>query len=877
MMSSDTESLRRYLNGFAATMAAAIVAATTGLYVVTAYKYETDHVEMESTLLAEQISWMIYAAPNSWKFQHTRLREFLYTFEKRPGAALYEPFIEIVDTDGSVILEVGNSISFPSLSFTSDLSDGFRVVGRIRLTSTTRHIWERAVWALLASLLLGVFIFVVMRVLPMRALIRRETALETAHEAASASKQRVSAAHARLMDAIEAMPDGFILYDSDDRVVLFNSHYAELYDGQADLLVPGTKYEELRRSEGVSGTVVDAVGRVDDWLRDRLDKHRNWQKPFEVERAGQRWLLILMRPTEDGGIVAIRRDITDRKKAEENLKLAATVFDHTNEALLVTDVEGRITSINPAFTQITGYTAADVLGKDPKILKSGKHPPEFFQAMWESLSETRNWTGEIWNQRKNGELYPQWTTINVLTNDDDEITGYAAIFSDISERKEYEEKICYQANYDSLTNLPNRLLFRERLAQTVLFTRRKGEHQAVLFVDLDNFKMINDSLGHDAGDALLQQAAERFQNDVRETDTVARMGGDEFTILLSHITDPEDAAFIARKLLSTVAVPFVLRGHNVTVTASIGIAVCPHDAVEPGELITYADAAMYQAKSRGKNNYQFFTEDLKGKAIDRLNLETGLRDALDNEDFELHYQPCADLATGTVVSVEALVRWRRDGGELLPPSEFIPAAEETGLIIALGQWVLHQACAQNKAWQDAGLPPVRVAVNISARQFARPEFVPDIERVLDETGLAPEYLELELTETILMDQARSAITSLRDLHALGIKLSIDDFGTGYSSLSYLKYFPIDTLKIDKSFVRDIISNPDDLTIVNTIISMAHQMDMKAVAEGVETEGQLALLRTQDLDEIQGFLLSKPMPADRMMKFLRKVAVTLEAD
>ncbi len=869
--------LERYLTGFAGVIAGVVAAAITGAYLLTAFEYEADRIAIETRLAAAQISKLAYASPKSWTYQEERLEEVLTTFgADQDFFAGPQHHVLIFDEKGDVVQEWGTPILANFRSRESPLSDGFRTVGHIRITENVRHIWVRAGVPVLLGIALAVMIFLVLKILPLRALMHREKALEKAKDLARASEQQTIRAHTRLTDAIEVMSDGFMLFGTDDRAVVFNDRFAELYDGSPHLLMPGSRFEDLARSEATSGAILDAAAGVDAWLAARMARHRDPSGPFDEERAGDRWLRVNEHRTDDGGTLCIRTDISESKRIEKSLRLAATVFENTTEALMVTDIDNNITSVNPAFTRITGYTLSEVLGRNPSVLKSGKQPSSFYETLWQSLQSAGTWTGEMWNRRKNGEIYPQWASINVLRDEDGQAVGYAAIFRDISQRKEYEDRINYQANYDSLTGLPNRNLFHERLRQAMLLSQRRGEHEAVLFLDLDNFKMINDSLGHNAGDIVIQKTAERLIDAVRETDTVARMGGDEFTILLVRIANAEGAAIIARKLLSIVAEPMELLGHRVTITASIGIAISPHDTRSADDLIKFADGAMYHAKSQGKNNFQYFTSEMKGVAIQRLTLETGLRAALENDEFELHYQPRADLASGEIAGIEALVRWRHPKEGLIPPADFIPTAEETGLILPLGQWVLRAACTQNRVWQDTGIPPVSVSVNISARQFRQPGFADIVGEVLAETGLPPEYLELEVTESMVMGQAESAIDTLRQLNAMGVRLSIDDFGTGYSSLSYLKRFPIDALKIDQSFVRDINTSADDLAIVNTIIVMAHQLNIQAVAEGVETDAQLALLRAQGVDQIQGFILSPPVPADELVRLLKRRRVNIPA-
>jgi diguanylate cyclase (GGDEF)-like protein/PAS domain S-box-containing protein len=552
------------------------------------------------------------------------------------------------------------------------------------------------------------------------------------------------------------------------------------------------------------------------------------------------------------------------KKDEERLRLASIIFDSTTECIMVTDSENRIVTVNPAFTAITGYAADDVIGKDPEILRSDRHDTVFFEKMWESLRDSDRWEGEIWNARKSGEAFPAWMSIVVVRDDNGDPGRCVAVFSDISRRKRDEERISYHANYDSLTDLPNRRLFQDRLRLELAHAAGSGHQAALLYVDLDNFKVVNESLGHAVGDALLVKMAERFKSCLGEGDTLSRIGGDVFVALLSHIHSAEETILIARDLLKTLSKPQVLDGREIVITASIGIALFPGDGDTPGDLIRNAGSAGYHAKERGRNTYQFFTEDMNVRAMERLSMENKLRRALERDELVLHYQPKVELRRGGVVGVEALVRWQSPEEGLVPPDRFIPLAEETGLIVPLGDWVLRQACAQAKKWLDAGLPAMPMAVNMSARQLTRRTLLADIARILEQTGLPPEFLELEITESSLMERIDETAVTLCQLRDMGIHLTADDFGTGYSSLNYLRSFPLDSIKIDQSFVSDIGVASDESGaegLVSAVIGIGQSLDLKVIAEGVENHQQLAFLRQQWCDQIQGFLFSRPVPAD----------------
>ena len=565
-------------------------------------------------------------------------------------------------------------------------------------------------------------------------------------------------------------------------------------------------------------------------------------------------------------------------QATEALRLAATVFASIREGVVITDLEPRIVAVNQAYTRITGYSEAQVLGKNPRIVKSGLHDKAFYQAMWSTLKATGHWSGEIWNRRKGGEVYPQWLTISAVCIDSscdatDKPCNYVGVFTDISQLKQSEAQLAQLAHYDPLTGLPNRLLVQSQLQHAVDRAKRHNLSVSVLYIDLDRFKNVNDSLGHPIGDELLIKLADRMKQRVREEDMLARLGGDEFLLVLEDIRDSGDPAFVAQSLISLLTSPFVLpSGHEIFIGASIGISVFPEDAGSATELIQHADMAMYQAKKEGRNTYRYHTEALSVAANERLEMENRLRYALAAEELILHYQPLIDARTGYVVGVEALLRWQPPGGAMIFPGKFIPVAEETGLIVPLGEWVLRTACKQARAWMDAGLPPLVMAVNLSVRQFQSENLVEMVQRILEETQLPASYLELELTESMFMEHAERAIETLNKLKALGVHLAIDDFGTGYSSLIYLKRFPIDKLKIDQSFVRDLAHDPNDREIAATIIAMARGLKLGVLAEGIESEQQLDFLRQHDCDYYQGYLFHRPVPAVELEAWLHAHSV-----
>ncbi len=557
------------------------------------------------------------------------------------------------------------------------------------------------------------------------------------------------------------------------------------------------------------------------------------------------------------------------------LGLAALVFSEVSDGVLVTDASARILDVNPAFCKITGYTREEVIGRNPKMMKSDRHDPAFYAAMWRSLQVEGRWQGEVWDRRKSGELYAKWLSITAVRNSLGAVSHHVGIFSDITHAKA-DDCVEQATHTDGLTGLPNRVLFKERLRRGMIGARLRSAMLAVLFLDIDDFQRINGGLGHRAGDELLHAVGERISTVLRETDTVARLSEDEFAIVLSDVDDPTDVAIVARKLVGIFCEPFRIANQDVSVTASVGVALFPDDASDVESLLRDADVAMYHAKQAGRDTYRFFSADMHTRAAQHVSLESDLRRAVEQGEFVLHYQPRIDVRSGDVCGVEALIRWMHPRLGLIPPARFIPIAEQTRLIVPIGEWVLREACRQARAWDTDGLGKINVSVNLSAVQFNRRELARDIGSVLMATGLAPELLEVELTESIAMRNPQATIETLVELRAMGVRAAIDDFGTGYSSLSYLKRFPIDALKIDRSFVRDLVDDPDDANIARAIIGLAHNLRLRVVAEGVETPLQQQFLVQSGCDEIQGYLTGRPMAPDKVVTLLRETQSLLPA-
>lgn len=562
-------------------------------------------------------------------------------------------------------------------------------------------------------------------------------------------------------------------------------------------------------------------------------------------------------------------DISERKHAEAALRQAATVFESTREGVLITDANSRIVMVNRAFNLLTGYSEAEVQGKSPSLLNSGRNSKERYAAMWEEINATGYWQGELWNRRKNGEIFPVLISINAIKDESGTVTNYVSVFMDISTLKASEEQLDFLAHHDPLTQLPNRRLLFSQLEHSLAKIRRDGGALGLLMFDLDRFKDVNDSFGHLVGDQLLQQVAMRLSERLRSTDTFARLGGDEFTVLLENLARPEDAARVADEIIEALSVPFHLaNGVDIRTSASIGISFLAGEETTAESLLQQADSAMYRAKAEGRGHFQYFSESMTLAARERIDLDSRLRRALAQNEFRVYYQPQVDISSGHIIGAEALVRWQDPREGLISPSRFIPIAEETGMIREIGEWVLRETCRQGKAWLDAGLPPVVLAVNVSARQIRHGNLVARVDQILNETGFPPRALELELTESALMEEKDDVAALLNALRSRRIRLAIDDFGTGYSSLAYLKRFPLDVLKIDKSFIDDISYDQDDRQIIKAIIEMGHTLGIKVLAEGVESAEQLVFLRAQGCDLYQGYFRSKPVPATEFELLLK---------
>ncbi len=685
----------------------------------------------------------------------------------------------------------------------------------------------------------------------------------------SLQKARRSAEQAwqQLNEALESISEAFVLFDSHDRLVLWNRKYAELYPASTKLLATGTAFADLAQVRINNGEYPkDELEALQ--LRQLLAHHRNVNSPEVESLANGRHYLVSNSQTSVGGTASVYIDITERREAEEQLRVAAAVFDTSSEGIVVTDHNNRIIAVNPGFTKITGYHLDEVVGMSPNVLSSGRHDADYYSAMWRSLYENERWEGEIWNRNKNGDIYPEWLSLTLVRDEKNEVLQHIAVFSDITRRKQDEEKIRWQANYDPVTGLPNRTLFYERLGASLSSSHREGWITALLFVDLDNFKAVNDTRGHAVGDWLLQESAGRLAGCIREADTVARFGGDEFTLILQDIGGADDAAKVAQKIVSTLSEPFFAEGGDIFIGASVGLTLYPDDGHDTETLIRHADMAMYRAKEAGRNGYRFFTQSMNEQMQQRTRIEDALRYALKRDELFLEFQPIVDNRSGNTVRAESLVRWHHPEKGKVSPLEFIPVAEDSGMIAQLGWWILEQACRTAADWMERGFD-TGVSVNVSALQIRLGLNVEDIVSLLNELSLPAQRLTLEITETLLLEETDKTLAWLNRVREAGIKLSVDDFGTGFSSLSYLKRFPVNSLKIDQSFVRDVTSDTENAALVRAIIKLAEAFDLDVIAEGVENEEQLAFLHENHCHLIQGYYFSRPLGSDAFIDFLKR--------
>jgi len=676
---------------------------------------------------------------------------------------------------------------------------------------------------------------------------------------------------------LDTMDDVLIVIDAEGRIRQINQA-AERQLGLFEPAWSGSPADELLFPEDRSFLVAQLPPLpwpLKSVLLETIRLHKSYSGEHRLSVPLRRhpgsiyWLKGNLLHSEQGkleGAVITATNITDMKARETQLRLNAKVFQNTSEAIFITDLEGTILDVNHAFCAISGYQRSEVVGQNTRLLKSGLQDQAFYIQMWKTLLTKGYWKGEIWGRRKSGECFPMLLTINAVADERDRLTHYVAIALDISSLKHAERKLEQLAYYDALTGLPNRFLFKERFGHECALAQRNGTKLAVCFIDLDNFKDVNDTLGHWAGDYLLTEVASRIRNCLRKTDTVARFGGDEFTVILSNIADAAEPADIAQKLIDAVGTPIHIQNHQLFVGASIGIALFPDDGRDFTTLTKHADAAMYVSKAKGRRTFRYFEAHMKEEPRQRMVMETQLRQAIEREEFVLYYQPKIDCVSNRITGAEALIRWRHPERGIVSPDRFITIAEETALIIPLGQWILRTACLQAKAWGD-GFPEFRIAINLSAKQLLADDFIDFLDRVLAETGTDPGTVELEITESLVMHDIEKASERLSRIRDRGIHIAMDDFGTGYSSLSYLQKLPVQIIKIDRSFIHAYTGNPasEQAALIKTIVTLGRILNLKVVAEGVETQEQLELLKSYGCHEIQGYYVSPPLPEEEFGK------------
>ena len=658
----------------------------------------------------------------------------------------------------------------------------------------------------------------------------------------------------RLVAALELVPNVAVHSIDRDGVVRFWNNSCEKLFGIGKEAIGRhlnslgsrlDRQEEFDRTiESVWNTARSAP--ASDYQLERLDGLRRWVHSihFPVMRDGQ--------PLE---VFCMEIDISERKSREATLVQSAQVFDNCRDAILIADEDRVVAAINQAYVDLTGFTVGEVVGTEMLKLGASPHDRSFYAQIWEYVEAQKHWQGELIGQRKDGSEFPMWASLTCIPGPDRAPCSYMAMLSDITERKRVEEKTRHLAEHDFLTDLPNRVLFLDRLQQALVAARRKHGKVAVMFIDLDRFKGINDSFGHQVGDVVLKEVASRLSRCVRGVDTVSRQGGDEFVVILADIKGVDQAAHVAGTVMHAVAQPVKWLDHSISLSVSIGVAISPADGDDIDTLLNHADVAMYHAKQDGRNAMRFFSPEMNAHVVERVQIENMLRNALKNDEFELAYQPEIDILSGRATGVEALIRWRHPNKGLLLPQEFIPIAEECGLMVPIGEWVLRTACAQARAWRDQGLPMV-VSVNLSHLQFIHNDLVKSVDEALRGSGLAPAFLDLEITESIITNGDEHTIATLGALRRLGVQLTIDNFGTGSSSLSYLRRFSLSKLKIDRSFIDEIENRPQDAEIIPAIIAVARSLRLRVVAEGVETAAQLRFLQAHGCDEFQGYLDSE---------------------
>ncbi len=810
------------------------------------YRYEQATIQSEAQINTRLLSELVNRNPELWEFEQVRLVELL---EKRAPTGNNAEVREIFDLSGNSIAVAADLLQEPIISKVAPLYSAGNVVAKLKI-SRSLQLAERKTLAIASvCIALGVILYFSVTTIPIRALRRAFADLEEEKE--------------RALVTLQSIGDGVVTTDAHMRIQSLNP-IAERLTGWTSHEAKGRPIESTFRivRDGKRGTPVETENqtvliRKTDGAQFHID-----ESAAPIRRANGDVI----------GSVMVFRDVTDRKQAEEKLRIAAAAFD-SQQGMMVTDADGVIMQVNRAFTDSTGYTSEEAVGQTPRLLRSGRHNQDFYLEMWKILLRTGGWQGELWDRRKNGEVYPKWLNISAVKGGDGAVSHYIATHFDITERKKAEEKIEALAFFDQLTGLPNRTLLLDRLKQALTASARSKTCGALLFIDLDHFKTLNDTLGHDQGDLLLRQVAQRLTASVREGDTVARLGGDEFVVVLGSLKGSlQEAATqteaIGEKILATLKSTYQFHGTEYRSTASIGATLFSGQQTSIDELLKQADLAMYKSKETGRNALRFFDPAMQTIVVERAALEAGLRSAIADNQFLLHYQAQV-VDGGRVTGAEALVRWQHPQRGMVSPAEFIPRAEETGLILPLGNWVLASACTQLARWAiRPEMAHLTIAVNVSAQEFRERDYVDKVLATISRSGANPNRLKLELTESLLVDNVQDVIGKMFALKARGVGFSLDDFGTGYSSLSYLKRLPLDQLKIDQSFVRDVLTDPNDAAIVRTIVALAQSLGLGVIAEGVETATQRDFLASSGCHAYQGYFFSRPLPVDDFEKLVR---------
>lgn len=807
-------------------------------YALTDLKDLGDSLEFKAKVKASAMTGLIATHPELWQLAENRMQGLI----SREPVPLADELIQVFDDKGQLILRHGRELQGPALSRSYALYDVDRVVGRIQVSASLLGTLSRTAIAALCGLLLGGIVFVVLRVLPLRALRQAMSSLMEEKERAETTLSSIS--------------DAVTTTDAEGRLIRMNLAWLAMIETDSPAQTAGRSVFEVVAPEHRAAYAELHQGVL-------AGEPRQLRYEMIGLKGGRRWLETRAVPMRDGGRtvdLAVTRDITASQQAEAKLQLASSVFTHAREGIMITNAEGAILDVNEAFTQITGYSRDEALGHNPSLLSSGRHDKSYFTALWHSLTDQGHWSGEIWNRRKNGDVFVAMQTISTVRDHQGQAQHYVALFSDITSLKEHHNRLEHIAHYDALTKLPNRVLLGDRLYQAMTQMQRRGLRLAVAYLDLDGFKAVNDQHGHRVGDRLLANIAAKMKQALREGDTIARLGGDEFVAILTDLPDVKSCAPILSRLLTAAAEPIQIGPYSLQVSASIGVTYFPQkEEVDADQLLRQADQAMYQAKLIGKNRYQVFDIERDRSLRDHHESLQLIRDALAKGEFLLYYQPKVNLRLGTLIGAEALIRWQHPERGLLLPASFLPTTEHHPLAGDLGDWVIHTALDQVERWRPQGLD-IPVSVNLSTHQLQQADFVDHLQRLLAaHPGVAPASLELEIMEASAAADLAQVSQVIQACHRIGVTLALDDFGTGYSSLHQLKILAVDQLKIDQSFVRNMLDSPDDLAILKGVLGLATAFHRQVIAEGVETREHSELLLQLGCELVQGNGIAKPMP------------------